>query len=143
MSSKSLIFRVCWLTLKTRISLVSLEASHILLQSAAPRRISAQICNNTVVSHGILPTRTLKKNWARKEKSCLWMANHQKCTFSHQITLKPSKTGSTHDFIFRKQYGDKTKSSKNHEFFNFQTSGCTVKISCFQKKIRGKRVVVH
>ncbi len=38
--------------------------------------------------------------------------------FRHRIALKPWKTGSTHDFTFRKQYGDKTKSSKKIMIFS-------------------------
>ncbi len=48
-----------------------------------------------------------------------------------------------HDFTFRKQYGDKTKSAKNIMKFTIFIPPGTVKISCFQKEIRGKRVVVQ
>ncbi len=120
MSSKSLIFRACWLTLKTRISLLSLKASHILLQTATYLAHYHEICNNTVVSHGVLPTRTLEKNLTKKEKRCFLDDKSSKSIFfRQQIALKPSKTRFTYDFTFRKQYGNKTKSSKKIMKFQF------------------------
>ncbi len=43
--------------------------------------------------------------------------------FQHQIALKPSKTRSTHDYILENSIGTKLKVQKNHEIFNFSTSG--------------------
>ncbi len=54
--------------------------------------------------------------------------------FLHRIALKQAKTCSTHDFTFRKQYGDKTKSAKNIMNFSIFIPPGTVKILCFQKE---------
>ncbi len=57
--------------------------------------------------------------------------------FRHRIALTPAKTCSTHDFTLRKQYEDKTQSSKKIMDFSIFRCPGTVEISCFQKKIRG------
>ncbi len=107
-------------------------------------RISAEICNNTVVSHGYCPL----EHWGKmdpKRKICfLYGKSSKSILFRHQIALKPSKMRSTHDFTFRKQYGDKTKSAKKS--WNFQFLDFWVQYSenfMFSKTIRGKGVVVH
>ncbi len=44
------------------------QSKPYLLQAAAYMRISAEICNNTVVSHGVLPTRTFGEKLDQKRK---------------------------------------------------------------------------
>ncbi len=84
------------------------------------QRISAQICKNSVVSHGVLRTRTLEKIWTKTERTFFLDGKSSKSIlFLHQIALKPSKTRSTHDFTFRKQYRDKSKSAKKSRSFQF------------------------
>ncbi len=65
-----------------------------------------------LVLMGYCPLEHWKQIGSKKEKAVFWMVNHQKVYFSASDCSKPSKSGSTHDFTFRKQYGYKTKSSK-------------------------------
>ncbi len=69
------------------------------------------------------------------KKSCFFKGKSSKSIlFRPQSALKPWKTCSTHDFTFRKQYADKTKSAKNIMIFSIFRPPGTVKISCFQKE---------
>ncbi len=80
---------------------------------------------------GHCPLEHSKEIGSKKKKVVL---NGNSTTAVHHIAPESSKTGSTHDFTFRKQYGDKTKSAKNIMKFSIFRSPGTLKISCFQKK---------
>ncbi len=82
-------------------------------------RISAQICNNTVVSHRVLPTRTLKKIGSKNKKLFFGWQSIKNCTFSASDRTKTFKNGFYARLYFWKQYGDKTKSSKKSWNFQF------------------------
>ncbi len=137
MSSKSLIFRACWLTLKTRISLLSLKASHILLQIAT---YLAYQCRNMqqyrCFSWGTAHSNIEKKLNQKRKKAVFGWQIIKKCTFSASDRSKTFKNGQYARFHFQKEVWGKTKSSKKlMKFSIFRHSG-TVEISCFQKKPR-------
>ncbi len=76
-----------------------------------------------------------KKLEQKRKKLFLGWQIIKKYTFSALGRSKTFKNAFyTHDFNFRKQYGDKTKSSKQiMKFSTFRSPG-TVEISCFQKE---------